>query len=564
MIFTFSDYDKGFDSIFHGRSADVQKWVSVIPSPDVSQARLFDPNLQSLWDAGSSSLVKGVSYIGNLYLYNAVTAVRTAIGKMATVVGFLKSEFTDISNSFKEEADTIQFVFNTVNSVINSQFFQQGLDALGAIPIVGWIIKIVAKIAEAIYKLVNYIIKNKINDARKQLTGQPWIPLVEFSKDADQEITKFCMNKIASGEMEYLFSPGHYYEKFEDFYVRREKRTGSDNAPLEKTDFFNITSLKAGGGLGFIPGGTAISGPIRFPTGACSEVFNAGDLYPSAANLATSIYQIVQKEGPALYSVHADSVSSKWKNTISSLLDYAEKSIKLGWTCSVTGEFNSNTFTCNYDTVGAYANVEGCKRKAQIGKIVPLPSGFTGHYGAFRNLISKLFFSGSIQTFDPKQSTPVKALQVLKERQYAVIDSLKCIYVNDSIIPNTNTPRFPAIKNDSVLRSKWLENVNAVLNSKDDWKKVVFYDVPEGEIKEKLREKAKKANLNPEKAGPIDNSLTKISMPSVLPNPKPPSPFTPQDTLKGKPPVSSSSSPSGIGMVAIAGAALGLYFLKNK
>lgn len=572
MIFTFSGADKGFDSIFHGRELDVNMWKTQIPSPDMNKSTLFDPQLlDDLYNP--NNFKAGVSYVGSLYLYNTVTSLRFAVGKLASVVGFLKNEFNNISNMFVESADSIDFIFKTVNSIINSDFFQKGLDAIGAIPIVGWIIKIIAKIAELVYKAIDYVAKNKVEKAKQQLVSQPWIPIAEFNETADESLNKFMLTKLADGDLEWLFSPRNYFEKFEDFNVLREKRIGSDDQPLSKTDFFNITSHNMDGhGLGFIPGGTTIAGPMRFPTSACAEVLNAGELYPTALNTAGSVYQIVQKNGPALFSIYSDRVLAKWETTISNLCEYANKSIKLGWTCSPTGEFNTNKFICNSDTEDRYA-VKGCDRKLQYGNKVNLPASMTGHYSAFLTYLGRLFFeNGSSKCnsgWQPKETVPGKALTVLKARQYAIIDSINCMYVNDSTIGSL--PRFSAIYNDKPLNTKWKNNVNAVLNSKEEWKKVVFWDVPDGEIKESLRELAKKANLNPEKPGAIDPGTMSLKIPSILPEPKIPDPYEPKGFKGGKSgrvvlddKKSSTDKSSMVLPIAIAGIGAAYFFLKGR
>lgn len=552
MIFTFTNSDFGFDKIFHNRNLDALDWESRIPSPDLEIAQVFDPDLlQDLYSAGKN----GISYIANLYLYNTITSVRIAIGKMAKMVGFLQTQFHNISNIFKEAADAISMVFDYANSFINSEFFQKGLDALGAIPVVGWIIKIIAKIAEMVYKLVDFIIRNKIKDAKAELTSQPWIPITEFKKGADEELARSIMMKIEDGNLEYLFLPRNYYEKFEDFYVRREKRTGSDNQPLERTDFFNITSSNNTiNGIGFIPGTNTIDGPLRFPTHACAGVLNAGELYPTAINICESVYQSVQNNGPGLFGIRPDYVSSAWKTTIYNLLDYAEKSIKLGWTCSPTGEFNSKKFTCNPDTLGT--GNKDCSKKYQIGNKVSLPSNFTGHYTGLREHIIKTYFGDTFpllsgktkytpENIDIDKSIPSRALKVLRERQKAAIDSINCMYVND--LMHKGLPRFPAIyEKDGVLNKKWNQNVTAVLQSKEEWKKVYFLDVPDGPVKNELYQLAKKNNINPEKEGPIQSLISnKLAIPSILPDPKLPEPFAPIDlSLKPKRAIKNGNSSS--------------------
>lgn len=156
-----------------------------------------------------------------------------------------------------------------------------------------------------------------------------------------------------------------------------------------------------------------------------------------------------------------------------------------------------------------------------------------GHYTAYAEYLIKLFFKDiptyqkAVNSKNMNESIPSQALSTLKARQYAVIDSINCMYVNDLTIGSL--PRFSAIYNDKILGNKWEENVTAVLNSKDEWRKVVFWDVPQGPVREKLREVALKNKINPEKPGPIDPPQMGLKIPSILPDPKVPPPFVPKD-----------------------------------
>lgn len=574
MIFSFNKNDKGFDSIFNGKKEfDINAWTSKLPSPTLFEATGFDPALNN--DLYSAMGNDGNSYIGNLYLYNNVTSIRLTIGKIASTIGYLTNEFKNISNIFGESADSIKLVLSTTNKIVSGIDYQQGLNAIGAIPVIGWIITIIAKVAILIAKIVKTIRQSKTDEARRQLISQFSIPLAQFSKDADEALTRVCMEKINNYDMNYLFTPRYIFDDFEDFSVISEKNLEPDNI---LTRAFNITSTKFGNGVGFIPGTTDLSGAIRLLTASPgysgSAVHDVGDLYPTVRNLCISIYEMVQKPSPALFSITPSKLATKWETNIYNLLVYAELSLIKGWSGMQTGNVNSNTFLCSEELFGKI----GCsKKKAGDNIKVPVSASPYGHFTSFRNHVFDRFFNGKFKektlstdlkklkwtskNIDIKQSTPSQALKNIKETQYAIINSLNCCYVDDE--------RFAAIKKDQdpVLNKKWHTNVSAVLNS-NEWKKLHFLDIPDGEFKNELALKANKAGFKnfDNRVGPIDNNLINMkSGPSILGDPKPPSPFNLMATSEIAVPkkTTKKSENSLIGVMAIAALGAGYFAMKK-
>lgn len=571
MIFTFTEADFGMDKIFHGYDGidlDPNKWMSAIPSAAFEQALPFDDALMQLYKYGKTvagEKLNGLSYIATKYFYNNVTAARMALGEFASTVGFLRSDFNNISNAFIQNAsDMVLKIINITNTIINSDLFQRGMDALGAIPIVGWIIKIIAKVAEMVYRLVDYILKNKIKNARLELQNQPSIPLVSFNRDSDQELTRICLEAIKDKNMDYLFSPRTIWNDMADFKVVREKR----NPNQSLTDFYNIRSLEYSEGAGFIPGTMYLTNNIRLSTRAHNDVLDSGEMYPTPRNLCNQMYNVVQKEGPSLYSVNPIKLRDLWETNILMLLEYAEESVKKGWSAIPTScipeieacPSNSQYFVCSEEIVGH--NFSGCTKKMQIGNhVTKFPS--TGHYGALRNYIANTYFKGgtfiskngkfTASDIDISKSLPSKALESLQERQILALDNINCAYIAPS-------SAFPAIKNIVNNKKKWEKNINLVLDSQE-WKKLNWRDIADPEIKEIVAQKATKEKLEYNKDGPIVESKMGLAIPSVLPNPKVPKPFNPippgfklnaEHVKKKSTNGSSSAVPLGAGLGVLA------------
>lgn len=562
MIFTFTGDDLGLDSIFHGKNLNINNWESRIPSPEMDEALFGDPALvNELYQQSGKQL----SYIGNLYLHNQISSARIAIGKIANVIGFLQPEFDNISNVFKEQTDTITIAISTADAIINSEYFAKGLDALGAIPIVGWIIKIIVKAAELVYKIIKKINDNKIKNVRKELAAQVSIPLTEFNKDADEALARATLYKIAENNLDYIFSPRYIFQNASDFVTVSEKINDDD----EITRYFNVRS-EVEGGLGFIPGTVNLSGALRFPTKGAQSIYDTGDLYPTVRSLGSMVNQLIQKPGPALYGLNTKALSVKWQNNIYSLLAYAEDSIKKGWSIHETGYPNTDEWICAESIIGYYGD-KACKKAGQVGTKYKTFS--TGHYAAFRAYLIKRYFGNKFPSKSGKisptpddvlldRSIPVKALENILKTQEAVIDSDVCMYVN--LETKGTVPYFSGLYSNYDLRKKWMDNVKLVLNS-EEWKRIRFLDVPDGEVKNALYEKATSKGYDPIKKGPISKTIGGIATKSVLKNPKPPSPFKPVNVEEFMLPRNKKTATSG-SSVFLAAAALGAfgYLAKKK
>lgn len=592
MIFTFDGSDYGLDKIFHNRNIDVEEWTSKIPGMNFFQATTYDDELLKLFQ--KSDLYNGMSYIANKYIYNVVSSARILIGNLATSVGFLQTDFMNISNAFKEkEASMALKVINGADAIINSELFQKGMSALGAIPIVGWILKIIVKVAEMIYRIYDAIIKKKIQQSDLDLMNQPWVPIWQFSQEADEELTKFTIDHIRNYQIEWCFTPRNYWEDLADFVVLREKR----GAQEKLTDFYQVGSNRDSiSGAGFIPGTTFLSSHLRFITKSglvrgYPNILDTGIFYPTVQAVCNQLYQVIQKVGPSMYGLDCDKLTTLWENNISSLLEYEKESLRYGWTQYPTScvqgmpndpkcvtkepyfECTEAIYASNYDNPYNIFN-EGCKKKSQTGNKVKFGQKNFSFGSPFRQYLADTYFGGVFKDkngnpirptvsaddskiIDPAQSVPSKALKVLKERQWAAINSLTCAYVADD-------ERFPGIKGS--LKEKRAKNLQILLNS-PDWKRLYWRDIVDQDLRSTVAEKAKKANLTFDKEGPIVKPSMDLAIPSVLGDPTPPKAFDPVKdsgrygiSSKTSSPVKSSSSAVPL---TIGAAGLAYLFLKK-
>lgn len=223
--------------------------------------------------------------------------------------------------------------------------------------------------------------------------------------------------------------------------------------------------------------------------------------------------------------------------------------------------------------LGSYGK-KACKKAGNVGK--KYKTFGNGHYGTFRTYLMTRYFGDKFphkgNGYKPddilvEESIPVKALDNIFKTQNAVIESDKCMYINPD--SKNGNPNFAGLFYDSHLKKKWYETVKLVMNS-DEWKRIRFLDVPDGEVKNALYDKATSKGYNPEKLGPITKSMNTFAAKSVLKNPKPPSPFEPIDVegreivyTKGKKVIRNTSNGSVAVLALGALGAMGMY-IKNK
>ena len=574
MIFNFDKSDKGFDSIFGG-NLNMDIWSSRLPNPSLTDSFGFDPQLKKEFFDQKSN---GLSYIGKLCFQNNVSSVRTAMGGIASTLGYLTSEFDNISNIFEIPVNKITLKIQNALAILDqvNDSYKEGLNAIGAIPVVGWILGIIVKVAELVSNIIKTVQETNATDAKNKLITQYAIPLAQFSKDADEALTRICMDHISAGDMNYLFSPRYIYEDFDDFNVIREKNNSPDNI---LTRAFNITSNKAGG-IGFIPGTLEINSAIRLltkpPGTGGAGISDVGDFYPTVRNLCISLFQQIQKPSTALFSITPDSLATAWETNIYNMLKYSELSLIKGWSGFQTGEINTDKFLCSAEVSGQL----DCKKSKYNDYIkIPVTTDPFGHFNRFRDFISDKFFNGTYKekklitnlnqlefnskNINLKNSIPSLALKNIRETQYAVINSINCCYITDDT-------QFAAILQDSKLNKKWTENLAAVLGSSNEWKKLRYLDIPEGEFKNEILLKAKKAGFKDfeNRKGPIDNKVSNMKASnSIFGDFKPPKPFMPVGVsgdlkMKVKSSGSSKSENNLVGVMAIA-AISGMFLLKK-
>lgn len=511
--------------------------------------------------------------LANTNAFDIVSSTRQLVGTLVQQTGMLARTFRTIRSIFSEPTERALKIINLVSGLVESSLFQRALDMIGLIPVVGWIIKIVVDVAKLLTRVVTRFFDENEKTARAMVANQLSIPLTgtEFSKEADQLAVRNVYNLIRTGQSQRLIQPAYEGEfaaggVFDDGSTGRP--TGSEENSARAVGWV-VFPGEATGGYGFVPGTGNLSRSLFFGAGVTGSKGDnrgpngngprdLGGLYPTAQGLLNSWWQIVLTEGPALFSVDPLVEVDAWENYIWNLLVFSQNQ-RQGWTEMPTGVKFTDKFWCVSDLF----DLGNCDEPAAKGQKLTIPGEFgrdqhvvlmTYLYNVFFGLkkLSKwdAYFNPEKGTGlplisdDPKtypthlggrlpepdqldlsQSVPSVALENLFDRQVAALQSINCLYVDGE---QENRDRFPAF-NNKALRDRWYESVTALFQSQD-WRRVVFADVPESRMKEQLRQLAKNNGIDPESLNPPCPPDAPMSDPRCTP-----SQFAPGPTILGDP-----------------------------
>ena len=493
--------------------------------------------------------------MSNRGLINVVTASRNLVGTMVKSVGFLSGSFNTLGGIFREESSTALRLINVAQMIVESEYFGKAIDAIGWIPVVGWIIKAVVEVANIVADIVRAVREQRWEDAYKSIARRLSVPIegAAFSSEGDQQVTQRVFGMLEIGNQFYnpqaLIRPA-FNGNLDDFSAQGVADPDTSKLAVGWT----VSPGALTGGMGFVPGTGNISQTMFFPAsnsgGGCGAgaVRDLGSLYPTPQGLVNAWWSMLLEQGPAMYSVAPLQETSAWETYIESMLAFG-KSTMDGWTCGETsqppnfsdGQHSSKKFDCVPEVHGTGE----CGSAGKKSGTRTYPSDFgRDHHTVFMAYLYRLFFgptggvSGSSYSgftsykknwqdtlpllgplamggsydndlgfpwpepgnLDVSQAVPVAALENLYERQVATLQSVHCMYVNGE-----DPERFPAFNKSApggqALKAKWEQAATALLQS-NDWKRVTYQDMPEGTLKAAFAQKAAGAGLDPNEINP--------------------------------------------------------------
>jgi len=490
--------------------ADPDDWSTKYPDvSEIYKGVMQNPNLAidmgfKVIGVGSNKFLKinntdtALNYLGRLSFKSDISASRQLTGYIASNLGMLSNETSNIIDTFKEkDLDKLSNKIDVANKIIKQGLdlaVQQGLDGIGAIPIVGWIIKAVGQVGLIVAQAFESYYAKKAEEATEILQEQYSVPVFEFNESVDEGFAREVLKNIKLNNFQWVFSPRSYINNIKDIYAVRGKTNPGQDA---LTKFFYIFGEQEGGntyGLGFIPGTRNINDGIGMHASGCgSNVFDTGIYYPTAASIANSLWSFLLKEGNIMYTVDPVKAKSDWENHMYWLYRFADESLSKGWGCVPTSKTLTNQYLCSEEMDGYFSNNSSSKcKKSRYAEYLNIPSGYN-NVNKFRAFLNLTFFDNGVKLInknkkidadnvDYSESIPSRNLNNLHDRQAIYLDSMNAIYVNKE---------YNSIKNN--FKNKWTTNVTKIINS-DMFYNISFKDVPEGEVRQVIQQKCN--NLN--------------------------------------------------------------------
>lgn len=518
-----------------------------------------------------------VATLNRMGALNIVTAIRSAVGQVAITLGYWTDVSTSVSGIFEDPLSDAADVLDVLSGIINSDYFQQALDGVTWIPIVGWIIRIVAEILKVIVKVSDWVYKKRIEKMGRELTDRFLLPVfdMEYVQDYQESKMHSLLLAVRLGQLETLFMPaylsgGHTkiggtdvggyanWSNFEGLPAGHDsKSAGGDNYELATRWYLRTADPS---GFGFVPGTSSINGVLEFLVNRCgAQPRSLGEFLPSVQTTAAYIWQNATREQPAAFSIRTDVVKEAWVNYVSSSLLFAIESLNKGYTCSETADFDSDREYCGPWNLGA-------RDASRDGKMCKSTKGYRPNYGTkmtisgdghadqYLDYLIQLFWGrGAQQTNFPlpvrdlnkdgqwpdnfyyENMTVSTACDNLKERQLAMLKGPQAFFVHGEKNVNLDgrivTP-YPAIALDEDMKDIWEKSVTEMLNqTPPGWlqQNVYMADVPKESPLYNIL-KAKGVQEMPPKGPGF-----KIKMPGGMGDVKPPKPPEQSGTGKGLP-----------------------------
>ncbi len=559
--------------------------------------------------------------IENTQLFDVITASRELVAVTARTAGMLSSSFGVVRNLFRQEISAI----DRIAEFVQSKMFGQILDAIGLIPVVGWIIKVVAEVAKLVSKMVTMVLDEKLTSAVYNAAAQLSVPMsgTNFTAQGDQRFVRHIFERMHRSDQQEFISPAYIggRKNFRALGVYNDASGGdwSGSRNKEMGVGWVIHPGLASGSTGFVPGTGNLAQALFFPAGvrpappnssqglvgSGRSVRDLGSLYPTGSAVLNQWWSMVLKPSPSMFTVDAKEPIKSWENSIYDLLAFGPDLLK-GWTKAPTGIPFTNKFYCTEGMMDPYNKKKrgiGECRKIKRGDTLTLPGNFgqavhTSTMGYLYELYfglkkvtdrdrgfnpdlgigiptagKKRYYQDSSgykwlnpDSVDIGQSVPVRALENLYERQMATLKSINCMYVDGE---KENRHKFRAFENRQ-LRNQWYESVTAIMSG-NDWRQVVFADVPESRMKNELATVIKRSGIDPEKLNDPRYRTRQMHIraaPTALGDPKLPAPPGSNRVLsthaildKKKTGRRKKKGPSG---TIIAAAAAGAFLLLKK
>lgn len=282
MIVNWTDIEtesSPFAKTFKGRVSEDphDSWEGRIPDiTTLKDSIALDPALAAQVSSGNLSEFASVAeiknsgltkYIGDLAMADFIDGTRDSLGQVVRGAGILTTEISPIATILTSDKNDIIKGFDVGRAILDSKVFEMAMDAIGAVPIVGWIAKIILEIGKSIAGIVASVRKNKVNVAKMEMARELTIPIkaIKFTPDTDDAQTRSFFRQIGNVRgaipqtvimppYDSSATPKNSDAEYGMFSAADVKDKESDDLRLGW-----IISGVPSGGMGFVPGTSSVT-----------------------------------------------------------------------------------------------------------------------------------------------------------------------------------------------------------------------------------------------------------------------------------------------------------------
>jgi hypothetical protein len=292
---------------------------SPLPSEDTLEGGWNDPRVRQYFADASNG-----PEIGRLLQETAVRAFAGVQGRIALSTGIPTAVIGSFAESVSRlalqqgERDWAAFAQGTAMAVIDI-----AIDAMGQIPIIGWVAQLSQALINAVLAAVNKPVPEPL--------------LLTYKRSADEDIAQLALRAIDDGEWTRLFLPawdGDWEASdAEDGYAVHPKNP-TDGFGCVPPSAFGLVSTQVRGELaagveamlGVLGGNKAgITGAKWNTSKMAPFIENTYDLTPATARIANAAWSAASTNRTAsAFNIETKAVSSKWSDFVESALAYRE------------------------------------------------------------------------------------------------------------------------------------------------------------------------------------------------------------------------------------------------
>jgi len=330
--------------------------------------------------------------------------------------------------------ELMEVVSDALKEIMGSAF-----EAIGSIPVVGWILDAALEIANLIINIIKLAqLKKSAGKVEQEIDP------ANFQPNIDRDLAKSRIIGAMKNSVDWtnIFMPPNLYDN-------HPQEWKSMKLSHNRGRRIYVLGDHGENWLGFIPGSSAVDrGAFEVNPKATQSIpfmRNLGMLLPTSRDMGSVCWsQIMGSDGwkkpsPAMFTVNADRAIRAWQ-------EY------LFW------------FRLRLES-GQGLNLDKETRKAIVNKL----AGENGMYG-WASWGAKYDEQKEFDNFGINQSAPIAALRAIKKRQYETLNRIDVAYVG---------PHYGAIQSyHSKMRNRWEKNRELLL-SHDSRCKVDVSNIPD-------------------------------------------------------------------------------------